>query len=226
MYSQYCGLCGWESKNHLPFCYGCLASVEPSKDHFEIGDYTGLSLFHYCELNQSLLVNAKYLGFKRSLVDCIRFLIRYCSLEFSLPTLSNNIVWVPIPLHWTRQRDRGFNQSELVANVLCQQFGGEVRHLLKRPKENRSLTQMSAQSRKQNSVNIFRRVKQIRPLKQCVIVDDLVTTGSTLIAALSCFDSDELNEEFQLFTAFQGLGNGLSDYQIEQFNQNDSVNWL
>lgn len=193
---------------------------------FEFGEHRGLSLFHYGELSQSLLINTKYQGFKNSLIDCLKFLMIYSPMEFNNEKLLDNIVWVPIPLHWTRRRDRGFNQAELVANILCQQFGGEVLHLLKRPKENTSLTQMDARSRKKNSVNIFRKVNMSKHSRNCVIVDDVITTGSTLSAALGCFDSDELNSEFQAFTAYQGLGNGLSDYQLEQFDQEESISWL
>ncbi len=85
---------------------------------------------------------------------------------------------VPVPIHWSREASRGFNQSLLIANHLGLRT---VRpELLTRVKRTRPQAQLSAKQRAKNLSDAFRAgyVSNMRLL----LVDDVVTSGATLEA--------------------------------------------
>ena len=88
-------------------------------------------------------------------------------------------VVVPIPLSAARQRRRGFNQSELVAERLAEAVGRPLRlDLLERARETEAQATLDAEQRQQNVRGAFsaREVGGLRVL----LVDDVTTTGATL----------------------------------------------
>lgn len=91
-------------------------------------------------------------------------------------------VAVPIPLHWTRQRDRGFNQSEILANELGKSLDIPVlTKALTRIKKTLDQTGLSAEARLENMKGAFQ-VKNADEIakRRVLLVDDVTTTGATL----------------------------------------------
>ena len=93
---------------------------------------------------------------------------------------------IPVPLHPTKLRERGYNQSEYIARGIGQVTGLPVHaSLLKRHKYTSSQTQLSAVERKENVGDAFtlhRRAKTDVEGKTFLIVDDVITTGATIEA--------------------------------------------
>lgn len=95
---------------------------------------------------------------------------------------------VPVPLHWRRRLQRGYNQSELLCRGIAEVMHREVntkaliRH---RHTSQQSLT--NAAEREKNVKNAFR-VKYPEQLegKHILLIDDVLTTGATLV---SCCDT-------------------------------------
>jgi len=82
---------------------------------------------------------------------------------------------LPVPLHRARERERGFNQAELLAR----QLGLTVDNgLLRRRKNTPSQTGLSRSQRALNLASAFE-VRR-RPPECVVVVDDVYTTGATL----------------------------------------------
>lgn len=85
---------------------------------------------------------------------------------------------IPVPLHATRLRERGFNQAVELARPIAQRFDvplslGAVRRILATPPQ-------SDLSRKQRLKNIRGAFEVVQPVSgHVVIVDDVMTTGST-----------------------------------------------
>lgn len=105
--------------------------------------------------------------------------------EHGLPAL------VPVPLHPSRERERGFNQAELLAQGLRQTLAKECADLcprietrcLRRTRATVPQTGLSLSARRENVRGVFavafpERVRG-RPV---VLVDDVMTTGATLSA--------------------------------------------
>ncbi len=89
---------------------------------------------------------------------------------------------MPVPLHRSRLRDRGYNQSELLAREAGLCSGVPVwSDVLVRRKTTRSQARMNRQQRLQNLRDAFR-VTQPERVAGCriALVDDVLTTGHTL----------------------------------------------
>ena len=90
---------------------------------------------------------------------------------------------VPVPLHHRRLRSRGYNQSQLLAKEAGKLLDMPVREgLLKRAKD--SPPQVEAHTSEQRRANVdgsFAASDEVEGLA-VLLVDDVATTGSTLIA--------------------------------------------
>ena len=86
---------------------------------------------------------------------------------------------VPVPLHWRREYQRGFNQ----ARALSQHLGLPVLNALIRTRHTRAQVELAADRRHSNVANAFAlRARWQRHINgvRAVIVDDVSTTGATL----------------------------------------------
>ena len=98
--------------------------------------------------------------------------------------LAVGAILVPVPLHPRKQRERGYNQSKLIAEHLARAAGGgaQVRSLLSRTVDTDSQTQHDRRERKANLKNAFALAARavLNAGQHYVLVDDVFTTGSTL----------------------------------------------
>ena len=91
---------------------------------------------------------------------------------------------VPIPLHSQRKRERGYNQSELLSDVLEQELDLPSRPpALNRSRHTRPQLGLTANERRANVLDAFSANRAIVQGKRIMLVDDVFTTGSTLTAA-------------------------------------------
>ncbi len=89
---------------------------------------------------------------------------------------------IPVPLHKSRYRERGFNQSEIIAEEISKVRGIAVsKNVLRRKKNTKDQTNFSPQQREENVRGAFvvTQPEMIRG-KNVILVDDVITTGATL----------------------------------------------
>jgi ComF family protein len=97
-------------------------------------------------------------------------------------------VVIPVPLHPLKQRKRGYNQSDFIAEGIAEGMGIEWRNdVVTRVYYNESQTGKSKFLRWQNVESIFHlnNQKAIEG-KHVLIVDDVITTGSTIESTALC----------------------------------------
>jgi ComF family protein len=88
---------------------------------------------------------------------------------------------IPVPLHWRRRWSRGYNQSEVLARALAARLRLPCQtRWLRRTRNTPSQVQQTPAGRRANVRNAFlaRRRPEL-PGKVILLVDDVMTTGST-----------------------------------------------
>lgn len=99
---------------------------------------------------------------------------------------------VPVPIHWTRRLQRTYNQGEMIARGLSANVGVPVYNVL-RARRHTSQTRHSGNARKMNIRGKYYAVSDetMQGVDHVLLVDDVCTTGSTLIEAanalLQCY---------------------------------------
>lgn len=94
---------------------------------------------------------------------------------------------VPVPLHPKRQRKRGYNQSEMIANGICQVTGIPVAGgNLVRVVNTATQTHKNKEERYENVKNIFAvsNPEQLQG-RHVLLIDDVLTTGATLTSCIN-----------------------------------------
>ena len=90
-------------------------------------------------------------------------------------------VIIPVPLHKKRRRKRGYNQSEIIAEIL-----GKLTHLpvetkmLERIKHTRPQKELNHKERQKNLQHAFDVKKGWKVPQNVLVIDDIYTTGSTV----------------------------------------------
>ena len=86
---------------------------------------------------------------------------------------------VPVPLHWTRQWTRGYNQAEVIARELAATLSAPCRRTA-------TQTRLGGEEKSANVAGAFRTTKKAASLasgngiRHILLVDDVFTSGATL----------------------------------------------
>ncbi len=110
---------------------------------------------------------------------------------------------VPVPLHWKKKQERGFNQSELMAKKICKKLSIPIStNNLYRIKNTLSQTQLSHLQRQKNVKGAFN-VKNPEKFfqKNILLVDDVLTTGMTASECAKSLENIGTNKVFLIALA-------------------------
>lgn len=119
----------------------------------------------------------------RSLAHPLGKLLAERWLELAPPGLELDVI-VPVPLHPTRQRQRGYNQAALLARELAAHLHRPViEDNLVRTRATAPQVDLDAEQRRTNVRGAFRCTGNGLSGKCVMLVDDVYTTGSTLESA-------------------------------------------
>jgi ComF family protein len=104
-------------------------------------------------------------------------------LARALPRDQRFDIVVPMPLHWRRQWQRGFNQSELLARATARRSGIPMVNAVRRTRATATQAGLSHAKRRENVAGAFR-VKNRRAVegRRILLIDDVMTTGTTASA--------------------------------------------
>jgi len=160
-------------------CWGHKSSLDATR-----------SVFIFDGIVRQAIHELKYRNVQ-ALSSCLsRFMSRYF-LEYGL---SGDIL-VPVPLHNKRLRERGYNQSQLLAAELSQQISVAVNPVLVRRVRNTRPQARSASvyERRVNMENTFLCTSGEAVGKDIVIIDDVCTSGATLESCASALKTSGAN---------------------------------
>ena len=163
-----CERCGMSIKGEARVCLRCKDGHKTFTRCFAPFNYDGeiTRLIHKLKYE-----NKKYIAptLGKMLFDC------YCENKFDFDYV------IPVPLHEDREKKRGYNQSELIANCFCEHAKSEVRtDVLKRIKHTSAQVGLTYGERQENLKDAFKVInrKAVRG-KVVVLIDDVFTTGAT-----------------------------------------------
>ena len=126
---------------------------------------------------RSLVHGLKYQGHRRAAADLVMVARTAVQDDFC----PQGAILVPVPLHPHRKRERGYNQSALLAAHWGRILTREVREdVLLRVVDTQTQTRLDAEQRRRNLEGGFRVGKGFRKDRHVVLVDDVLTTGATL----------------------------------------------
>jgi ComF family protein len=109
--------------------------------------------------------------------------LRMARLRWPPDVVEERAALVPVPLAAARTRERGYNQSELLARGLARHWGVPVwASCVERAKVTATQTRLTPDERRRNVRGAFRAVAGPVTFRgaHLVLVDDVVTTGATL----------------------------------------------
>lgn len=175
----HCPLCGRNSPLGL-FCSDCQTTAK---------NYAFSGIYAYGDYQQTALQTAikacKYRGIRDIGYKLGKMLGRALKANWQQapPTWRINTPHIiPVPLHPRRQRERGFNQSDLIAAGLSQASGWTWSQQLQRVKYQQPSARLSY-SQRQEQTPVFVCPENTLTGQTIILVDDVVTTGTTAQAA-------------------------------------------
>lgn len=135
-----------------------------------------ISCIEYDEISKKLILDFKYKS-KTYLCKYIAYLMKERMLLEDIKV--DYILFVP--LHKKRIRERGFNQSEKIANKLGEFLNIPVLDCIDRVKNTKKLYKLNKEDREKELKNGFKIKENINLIKnkKVILIDDIFTTGST-----------------------------------------------
>lgn len=161
-----CSLCSAPSRSSL--CAWCKAANQP---------FNGITApYRWTGVVQELVYSLKYRNVRASAPR----LAELMSAHLADKSISADTI-APVPLHPSRERERGYNQSELLARSISKSTGIPIESgVLARTRNTTPQVSMSTpEERRRNVVGAFECVGDVAG-KRVLLIDDVVTTGATV----------------------------------------------
>ena len=170
--SLFCPRCGTFYGNSFRACPHC---------YFDRPRYLKNGIFcalPYDEDSRILVKKLKYDN-RRDLAEAmVKLFFRYSGVDHDFDMVTS------VPLHKTRLRQRGYNQSEELARRIAADMELPYMPLLQRTRETPSQTRLTLSQRRKNPIGAFSVLPDaVVEGKRILLIDDVVTTGAT---ALEC----------------------------------------
>jgi competence protein ComFC len=164
-----CRRCGLPTAFETFVCEAC--------KNVDFGFESARAPLRYEGVGKEIVHALKYLGYKK--------VVASLATPLMLQTLGDGRfdAVVPVPLHRSRLRKRGFNQAELLARGVASEINAPVSDTLKVVRSTRDQVELSAAQRRANVAGAFRTSVPLRG--KVLLIDDVFTTGATMSACAS-----------------------------------------
>jgi ComF family protein len=160
-----CDKCGIKLQTNQTICGACL-SAPPQFNHTS----------YVCDYQPPIDKWVMALKFGK------KILFSKLIAELMLPIINNeksHFVLVPVPLHKSRLRKRGYNQAYEIAKELAILSGKQLLTPLLRHKNTEMQAQLKFKQRAKNVKNAFT-MKEALSHRHIILIDDVMTSGNTL----------------------------------------------
>ena len=190
-------------KKRCYFCRSCLESVVMcSKCYDEIGLLAPKPVIYLD--NVPVFSAAVYAKNVTKLIRAVKYHNQYELAHYQAKLMydfwqktenaGKNFLIVPVPLHKKRLKKRKYNHMSLVAAEFAKMSGYEVNEgLITRIKDTKAQYKLTKEERKANLHNAFKADKSIYNGESLLIIDDILTTGSTMHEIVTEFQRNGIN---------------------------------
>lgn len=180
-------------RNENAICTRCLTGLPKTNFHqfqdnpvmenfqgkLQVASATSFLYYTKAGKVQQMIHNFKY----HKKLEVGRILGRMFGSDLSSSRFFNTVdTIIPVPLHWTKLKTRGFNQSEVIAKAMAEKMNAvvETEVLIRRF----ATETQTKKSRIQRVENVHGKFELKNPAKiagkHVLLVDDVITTGSTM----------------------------------------------
>ncbi len=179
-----CEICRQKIEDYdLPFCLNCSRQIPEGVRCAFCGDDT-LALFAYGNYTpplKDIIIHFKFKGITGPAAMMAGLLAG--RFEEKIRKLDCELL-IPIPLYPTRENVRGYNQAELFANGLAERLGLEVAtDVISRVRRRKEQARLDFKHRSRNIRGVFELDKPGDGTQSVILVDDVVTSGLTVMEA-------------------------------------------
>ena len=184
VFPQVCGICGKINQEGL--CTKCIkrleefAKFEIIKENGENKNFQELIyIFNYEGFIRKLIIDYKFNEKSYIYVSFVKFILKHKKIFEKLKSYDTII---PVPISKKRMRERGYNQSLLIARNLSEDLGIDLQeNCIFKTKNIIEQSKLNKEQRMQNIQNVYElKNEQILTNKQVLLIDDIYTTGSTV----------------------------------------------
>ncbi|WP_036606744.1 ComF family protein [Oribacterium sp. P6A1] len=177
-----------------PFCKVCGREIGSREDeicsncrrHRFSFEY-GYALMSYSDVVAHSITRIKYTGAK----EYLDFYGKTAARIYGDRIKSMRVdAIVPVPVHKSRLKKRGYNQAQVLAEIMGRELGIPVyEDALYRNKKTAALKELNAAERLKNLSSAFFAGEIPKDMRSVLIVDDIFTTGATMEATSRCLKS-------------------------------------
>ncbi len=200
IYPPRCIFCNQMIEFNKPriICQQCLKMIIPMNNKSEAEFKKDISVFLYNEIVSHAIYKFKYGKHDEMSVDFAKLMFRCLRETWDFENNKIDIL-IPVPMYKKKERKRGFNQATLLANQLSLLSKIETdATILKRIKNTQPQSGLTGPERHENLIDAFS-VKENKKIvdKNIMLIDDIYTTGSTIMA---CSDVLLVNGAHHIFS--------------------------
>lgn len=163
-----------------------------------------LSLFYYEGLMKKIIKNIKYQLVTEALNELFVTITSFVGDKLGLyKKLVNGFALQPIPLHPRRLGERGFNQAQIIGEFFGKILGLPLVDFLERKRQTPPLAQLKGRKQRYLKIRGAFAIKEKNDIlgKKIILVDDVVTSGSTVKEAGRVFKKKGADRVFVITIA-------------------------
>lgn len=188
--STFCPVCRARLPNNQKICHQKVTFILAAA-----GEYGESTL-------QNIIKLFKYQGIENLAPVLGKIIIKYLNSLNPKISILNSVI-IPIPLHKNRERQRGFNQSKLLAKYISDYFNLPLVEGIERTKKTKPQAQIKNKEERLKNISDCFKIKNPESIKgkNIILVDDVFTTGDTINEAVKILKENDAKNIIALVVA-------------------------